>query len=294
MATANLPQKSAQSPTPERDPEGRMTFTAHLGELRTRMIRSLIAVAVGFVICYIFSNQIIAALSTPLEGLSHLSVSPPAEGASETSQGEAAPATQAPATHSPVLPGGMVSLTPFEAFFVKMRISGYFGLVLAAPIVVYQICAFVFPGLTLTERRVVRFMLIGGFSLAVVGVSVAYFLILPAVLEAVVHWTPPGVNIMLRLSDTLAVVVKALLAFGLAFQMPMVVLVLVYLGLLTPAALKQHRKFAIIGIFVVAAVFTPPDPVSMLLMAFPMLGLYEISILISYLVVRQKSKAAGA
>lgn len=287
MATANLPDKPVQPPKPERDPEGRMTFTAHLGELRTRMIRSLIAVAVGFVICYIFSNQIIAALSTPLQGLSHLTSAPPAA----TPNGSTPP-TDPAAVHGPVLPGGMVSLTPFEAFFVKMRISGYFGLVLAAPIVMYQICAFVFPGLTLTEKRVVRFMLIGGFTLAVVGVSVAYFLILPAVLEAVVHWTPPGVNIMLRLSDTLAVVVKALLAFGLAFQMPMIVLVLVYLGLLTPAALKQHRKFAIIGIFVVAAVFTPPDPISMLLMAFPMLGLYEISILVSYLVVRQKSKAA--
>lgn len=286
MATANLPDKPVQAPKPDRDPEGRMTFTAHLGELRTRMIRSLIAVGVGFVVCYIFSNQIIGALSEPLQGLSHLSSAPPAaDGASES---EATP------THGPVLPGGMVSLTPFEAFFVKMRISGYFGLAMAAPIVVYQICAFVFPGLTLTEKRVVRFMLIGGFSLALVGVGVAYFLILPAVLEAVVHWTPPGVNIMLRLSDTLAVVVKALLAFGLAFQMPMIVLVLVYLGLLTPASLKQHRKFAIIGIFVAAAVFTPPDPISMLLMAFPMLGLYEISILVSYLVVRQKSKSSSA
>jgi len=279
--TANLPDKPAPAADkPQADPEGRMTFTAHLGELRIRMIRSIIAITVGFIICYIFSNQIIRALSIPLEGLEHLSAP------TATADGT----TAAPPT---VMPGGMVSLTPFEAFFVKMRISGYFGLVLAMPIVVYQVCAFVFPGLTATEKRVVRVMLIGGFSLAVVGVSVAYFLILPAVLEAVVHWTPPGVQIMLRLSDTLAVVVKALLAFGLAFQMPMVVLVLVYLGLLTPAALRAYRKIAIVGIFVAAAVFTPPDPISMLLMAIPMLGLYEISILVSHLVVRQRAKAAA-
>lgn len=285
--TANLPDKPAPPAGPKRDPEGRMTFTAHLGELRIRMIRSIFAIAVGFVICYIFSNQIIWALSIPLEGLEHLTAVPAAN-----TPGTAAPATPPPAPA--VMPGGMISLTPFEAFFVKMRISGYFGLVLALPIVVYQICAFVFPGLTVTERRVVNFMLVGGFGLAVAGVSVAYFLILPAVLEAVVHWTPPGVTIMLRMSDTLAVVVKALLAFGLAFQMPMVVLVLVYLGLLTPAALKTYRKIAIVGIFVAAAVFTPPDPLSMLLMAIPMLALYEISILISYLVVRQKAKSADA
>lgn len=284
--TANLPDKPTPPAEPKRDPEGRMTFTAHLGELRIRMIRSIFAIAVGFVICYIFSNQIIWALSIPLEGLEHLTAVP-----APATPGAAAPAAPPAAS---VMPGGMISLTPFEAFFVKMRISGYFGLVLALPIVVYQICAFVFPGLTATEKRVVNFMLGGGFGLAVAGVSVAYFLILPAVLEAVVHWTPPGVTIMLRMSDTLAVVVKALLAFGLAFQMPMVVLVLVYLGLLTPAALKAYRKIAIVGIFVAAAVFTPPDPLSMLLMAIPMLALYEISILISYLVVRQRAKSADA
>lgn len=276
--TANLPDKPAPAgPKPERDPEGRMTFTAHLGELRVRMIRSIIAITVGVVICYIFSNEIIEALMDPITGLS----APPATDGS----------TSSPVTSS--MAGQAVSLSPFEPFLVKMRISGYFGTALALPIIVYQICAFVFPGLTQTEKRVIRFMLVGGFFLAIAGISVAYFLILPAALQAMAHMAPSLVTQMLQLSATVSTIMKVLLGFALAFQMPMVVLALVYIGILTPAMLKAYRRVAIVGIFVAAAVFTPPDPISMLLMAIPMLALYEFSILISYLVIRQKVKAAA-
>ncbi len=278
--TANLPDKPAAPQEPPKDPDGRMTFTAHLGELRTRMIRSIIAVAIGCVVCYTFSNAILDALMAPL-------ASPPP-----------APVQAADGTVTTAQPhvtqGETISLSPFEPFLVRMRISGYFGTILALPIIVYQICAFVFPGLTLTERRVIRFLLFGGFILAIAGICMAYFLILPAILKAMMHMIPSSVTQMLRLSESISTVLKVLLGFALAFQMPMIVLALVYIGILTPAILKAYRRVAIVLIFVAAAVFTPPDPVSMLLMGFPMIGLYEISILVSYLVVRQKAKAAVA
>lgn len=279
--TANLPDKPASPQEPPKDPEGRMTFTAHLGELRTRMIRSIIAITIGCVICYTFSNAILDALMAPL--------SPPPAAPAQVQGTDGTTTAPQPA----VTQGETISLSPFEPFLVRMRISGYFGTILALPIIVYQICAFIFPGLTLTERRVVRFLLIGGFILAIAGICMAYFLILPAVLKAMMHMIPASVTQMLRLSESISTVLKVLLGFALAFQMPMIVLALVYIGILTPAILKTYRRVAIVLIFVAAAVFTPPDPVSMLLMGIPMIALYEISILVSHLVVRQKAKAAA-
>jgi sec-independent protein translocase protein TatC len=265
---------------PAPDVEGRMTFTAHLGELRMRMIRSFIAAFVGLVVCYFFSNGIIEFLSQPLRGLP-----------------TAVPAGGTPDPGQAVHESGGVSwtvLSPMEPFIVKLKIAAYGGIFVALPYILYQICAFIFPGLTLTERRAVRFMLFGSSILAVCGSALAYWLIFPYVLPMIISLVPAFVHVQLRLNETLSIILKGIAGFGLAFQMPMVILVLVFLGILTPATLQAYRKIAIVIIFVVAAILTPPDPVSMMLMAIPLLGLYELSVWISYAIVRRRAKAAAA
>ncbi|HOZ45754.1 MAG TPA: twin-arginine translocase subunit TatC [Candidatus Hydrogenedentes bacterium] len=237
------------------DDEARMTFTEHLGELRTRIVRAGVALVIGFVVCYALSNQIFAYVRWPLRALED----------------------------------AWVALSPIEPVLVKLKIAGYGGALLMSPYILYQACAFVFPGLTRKERSVVRVLLFGGAALSVLGVAVAYWGILPLVLPYLIEkLTPDGVVNQLRLNETLSFIVKVLAGFAIAFQFPMAVLVLVYMDLLTPDTLKRYRRVAIVGLAVASAVLTPPDPGSMIIMLIPLLLLYEGSIWASYLVVRKK------
>lgn len=254
----------------------RMTFTDHLAELRSRLVFTLIAICVAFIVCYIFSNELIAILSQPLTPLQSLTAG-----------------TLDPDSETVELGIQWTVLNPLEPVLVKLKLSAYAGILVAFPIILYQICAFVFPGLTERERRAVRIMIVGCTVLAGAGVAAAYWVIFPQVLPYLVQLAPEYIQIQLRLNETLSLVMKGLGAFGIAFQFPMIVLVLVYMELLTPATLKQYRRVAIVIMFVGAAMLTPPDPFSMLMMAGPLVLLYEASIWVSYLVIRRK-KAANA
>ncbi|MCF6287157.1 MAG: twin-arginine translocase subunit TatC [Candidatus Hydrogenedentes bacterium] len=239
--------------------ESRMSFTEHLGELRIRLIRSGIAVVAGAVLCYIFSNQIFEVLARPLQVL------------------------QAEGTETP-----WVVLGPLEYFFFKIKVAGYGGMCLAFPVIIYQLCSFIFPGLHPREKRAAQFLLIGCFLLAFAGTMLAYFGVLPFIMVYVADFLPDFVDQQLRVGETISVIVKALIAFGIAFQFPMVVLILVYLGVITPETLKQYRKITIVGLAVGSAMLTPPDPITMTLMLIPLYGLFEASIWASYLVVRRR------
>lgn len=266
--------------------ERRMSFTEHLGELRVRLIRACVALGIAVIGCYIFSNQIFEVLAWPLSPLSRHGVIQIEEQAVE---GEAAPAAQTAAA------GRMEGvewtvLNPLEFILVKIRIAGYGGLVIALPFILWQICAFVFPGLYPNERRVVQILIFGCSSLAVVGVGIAYFGVFPLVLPYLLEWIPSWVQVQLRLNETLSIIIKGLVGFAIAFQFPMAVLILVYMGILTPQTLKQYRKLAIVAMAVIAAILTPPDPFSMLVMLVPLVLLYESSIWMSYVVIRRKTK----
>ena len=184
-------------------------------------------------------------------------------------------------------------LNPLEFIVVKFKIAGYGGLLIALPFILWQICAFIFPGLYSNERRVVQILMAGCSGLAVVGVGVAYFGVFPLVLPYLLEWIPDWVQVQLRLNETLSIITFLLFGFALAFQFPMAVLILVYIGLLTPQTLKQYRKIAIVGMSVIAAILTPPDPFSMLIMLTPMVILYELSIWLSYIVIRRKQRVAA-
>ncbi len=272
------------------DDEKRMSFTEHLGELRTRIIRACVALGVAVIACYALSNQIFEMLAWPLRPLSQSGI------VDFTPEGNdaAAPATAAAPAVPPRAAGiEWTVLNPLEYILVKIRIAGYGGFVVALPFLLWQLCAFVFPGLHANERRIVQILIVGCSVLAVVGVAVAYFGVFPLVLPYLLEWIPEWVNVQLRLNETLSIIIKGLVGFAIAFQFPMAVLILVYMGLLTPQALKQYRRMAIVGMSVVAAVLTPPDPFSMLVMLLPLVILYEASIWASYLVVRRRAQTAA-
>lgn len=277
-----MAQETKEQQTAEDNVEARMTFTEHLGELRTRLVRSAIAVAAGIILCYAFSDSLVRLLARPLATLQEEGMFE--EGTEEPDTGEASAGNSGP----------WVSLNPLEPVLVKLKVSAYGGLLVSLPYLLFHICSFIFPGLTATERRVARLLMFGGSALALCGAAVAYFGVFPLVLPYLLEWAPGFVTIQLRYNETLSLILKGLLGFAVAFQFPMAVLVLVYMGLLTPETLKQYRKVAIVGIFVVGALLTPPDPFSMCMMAAPLVVLYEMSIWASYLVLRRKKAAAEA
>jgi sec-independent protein translocase protein TatC len=246
-----------------------MTFTEHLGELRDRLIRSMMALAVAVVVCFIFSPRILETIVRPLAPLSDRGIikAAPAPGttaAEAVAEGEA-PAEPAVPTAVPVEPAVPVPaasgnseprpfnwtvLNPFEPIKVQLKIASYGGLVFAFPFILWQLCAFIFPGLKASERKLVKILLFGCAGLGVLGVSVAYFGVFPLVLPYLLDYTPMWVTVQLRLDETLTIIVKGLAGFALAFQFPMVVLTLVHMNLLHPQTLRQHRKVVIVGLSV--------------------------------------------
>ncbi|MBI2436028.1 MAG: twin-arginine translocase subunit TatC [Candidatus Hydrogenedentes bacterium] len=183
-------------------------------------------------------------------------------------------------------------LSPIEPILVQLKLAVYVGGLLALPIIIWQLCAFVFPGLHRGERRLVQVLLVGCSLLGIIGMLICYFLVLPLVLPYLIQWVPEGVMTQFRMSETISILLLALVGFAIAFQFPMAVLILVYLDLLTPATLKQYRKLAIVGIAFASAILTPPDPISMCIMMLPLLLLYEVSIWLSYIVIRRRKAAA--
>ncbi|HPO14389.1 MAG TPA: twin-arginine translocase subunit TatC [Candidatus Hydrogenedentes bacterium] len=278
--------------------EKRMTFTEHLAELRTRIIRSGICLFICMIICYALSNYILQILARPLmplaeKGIIQTSSEPnsPVENNSQTPN----PNTEAQTEPSKktVKPVWTV-LNPLEIVFVQLKTAAYIGFVLAFPFIAWQVCAFIFPGLRESERRVVKVLIFGCSGLAIVGVAVAYFGVLPLVLPYMMLWVPEGWQIQLRANETISMILLFLAGFAVAFQFPMAVMILVFMGFLSPAVLKKQRKFAFVIIAVIAAVLTPPDPGSMMIMMLPLVAMYEISIWLSYLVIRRKKQAAAA
>ena len=276
MATSTIPKEEQQKQAEtSNEREGRMTFTAHLGELRSRMIRSMVAVLVGFLACYVFSEKLLEAISLPLR---QLQAEKPAK---ESDDGEILAES---------VEGVWVTLNPLEGILVRLRIAAFGGLFFAFPYVLYQGCSFIFPGLTVRERGAVKMLLFGCTFLALGGSAVAYWGVFPLVLPYLVAFAPEFVEVQLRLNETISLILKGIMGFAIAFQFPVVVVVLVYMGVLTPETLKAYRKHAIIGLFCIGMLLTPPEPVSMVMMALPLVLLYEVSIWLSYIVVRRKKK----
>ena len=192
------------------------------------------------------------------------------------------PATPDPAIREadPAIPRGrrLQSLRPMTYFFINLQIAIIGGLVLALPVVFHQLWRFVAPGLLARERRLL--LPVAGLSAFCFGCGgmIAYWIVLPLGLRFFLGLEPPDMTSQWAVDEYIGFVLRLLLGFGLVFELPVVTLLLARMGVVTPELMRRFRRYGIIVIFLLAAIFTPPDPLSQLLMALPLLGLYEISI----------------
>jgi sec-independent protein translocase protein TatC len=244
----------------EREPLLEGTLISHLLELRTRLMRAFLAVAIVFIPMAFYSNRLFEWLSQPLRR-----VLPPNSALISTS-------ITAPFT------------TPLKLAFVA-------ALLVAMPIVLYQLWAFVAPGLYRHERRYAVPLLLSSIVLFYAGTAFAYFAVLPVIFKFFVSTTPNGVQMMADITMYMDFVLKLLCSFGVAFEVPVAVVLLVIMRIVRLEKLTQIRGYVLIGVFVIAAVITPPDALSQTSLAVPMYLLYEGGILMARLMMRGSSDA---
>ena len=221
---------------------------AHLVELRSRLLRAIGGLLLLLFALLPFANKLYAWLAKPL--LDKLPTG-----------------------------GHLVATQVASPFFTPMKLAFCVALMGSMPWLLYQLWAFVAPGLYKREKRLALPLLASALALFYAGCAFAYFIVLPAVLTFLNKVTPPGVAMMTDISAYLDFVLAIFLAFGISFELPVALVILVLLGWVTPAQLREWRGYAIVGIFFVAAILTPPDVVSQLLLALPMIALYELGIL---------------
>jgi sec-independent protein translocase protein TatC len=240
----------------------RMSLTAHLEELRTRLIRSLVAVAVGFGVAYWFAEPLVAWLLVPLTALRP--------------------------EDSLVIGTGVT-----DAFFTKLKVSFVAGVFAASPAVFYQAWHFVAPGLYQKERRVALPFSVAASFFFIAGAAFCYYAVFPVAFRFFLdEFTSVGIAPQIRVTEYLTFASRMLLAFGVTFELPVVTFFLARLGLVTYRTMLGWTRYAIVTIFVVAAVLTPgPDIASQLLMAGPLLLLYGLSIGVAWMVGRPSAPA---
>jgi sec-independent protein translocase protein TatC len=241
------------------DPEGEQSFISHLIELRARLLKAVGAVLAVFVCLVPFANKLYALLALPL--IAHLP------------QG-----------------GTMIATEVISPFLTPIKLAFFVALVLAMPVVLYQLWAFVAPGLYKHEKKLAVPVLFSAVILFYVGCAFAYFFVLPAVARFMSGIAPSGVAVMPDIGRYLDFALMLFLAFGLCFEVPVVLVILVAVGVVTPVQLAGGRRYAIVGAFIVAAIFTPPDVVSQTMLAVPMCLLYELGIIGSRMLVRHPAE----
>lgn len=233
------------------------TFISHLMELRDRLLRCLIAIAVVFICLFPWAKDLYTLLAKPL-----LAVLPKG--------------------------GQMIAIDVVGVFLVPVKVAAMVAIVITMPYLLYQIWAFVAPGLYAHEKRLVAPLVVTSSLLFFAGMSFAYFLVFPVVFKFMASIAPEGVAWMTDIDKYLSFVLTMFIAFGITFEVPVAVVLLVKMGVVSVAKLKEIRPYVIVGAFVVGAVFTPPDVVSQLMLAFPMWLLYEIGIFVAGIMSKAK------
>lgn len=229
------------------------SFLSHLVELRNRLIKALLAVGIVFICLFPWAKELYAQLAQPL-----LNTLP----------------------HG----GQMIATDVIGVFMVPMKVALMVAFLIALPYVLYQIWAFVAPGLYSHEKRFALPILIASVLLFFSGMAFAYFFVFPTVFGFMARVAPEGVAWMTDIEKYLSFVMSTFLAFGATFEVPVVVIILVRMGLVELKTLKECRSYVIVGAFVVAAVLTPPDVVSQLMLAIPLCLLFELGLLLAGLV----------
>jgi len=272
----------------------------HLIELRGRLIVCAAALAVGFVICFFFATDIYIFLLAPFERAQGLLAVQKAAGAHRGPFDLLlAMIGLKSLAHVHVQPIQMVFTEPLEFFFTKLKLAGFGAIVLTFPVLAWQLYRFVAPGLYRRERNAFLPFLLASPVLFLMGAALVYFVMLPFVMWFSLNQQITGsgsisVQLLPKVSDYLSLVTTLLLGFGLCFQLPVVLALMGMAGLVSSKLLRSGRRYAILGVFVVAAVLTPPDPISMMSLAIPGVLLYEVSILCVWLVERRRLRDEAA
>ncbi len=258
----------------------RAPLLEHLVELRARLIVCMLAFAVGFVICFFFATQIYVGLLRPYQMAKGMLAIQQAGGHHGPFDLILAVVGVHPMPNTP--PVDLIFTAPLEFFFVKMKVAGFGAIVLTFPILATQLYRFVAPGLYKRERKAFLPFLLAAPILFLMGTALVYFVMLPFVMwfSLSQQIVSGGIRVQLlsKVSDYLDLVTKLLIAFGLCFQLPVVLSLAGLAGLVNAKQLAGFRRYAVVAIVFVAAIVTPPDPLSQILLAVPIYGLYEISI----------------
>jgi sec-independent protein translocase protein TatC len=237
------------SPNDSQNEGGQETFISHLVELRDRIVRASVAVIVVFVSLVYWAPTIFRLLARPL--MQNLPAG-----------------------------GKMIVTDVTGSFFVPMKVTMLVAFVIALPFVLYQIWAFIAPGLYQHEKRLVVPLVGSSYTLFLCGMAFAYFVVFPTIFRVMAHYNAPlGAQMTTDIDNYLSFVLTMFLAFGVTFEVPIIVVLLVRMGVVTIKKLKQIRPYVAVGAFIVAAVVTPPDVFSQLILAVPLIVLYEAGII---------------
>jgi sec-independent protein translocase protein TatC len=239
------------------------TFLSHLIELRNRLLWSLIAVGIVFICLVPWAKDIYHVISQPM-------------------------LAQLPKG------GRMIATEITSPFFIPFKVTFLTAVLITLPFLLYQAWAFVAPGLYAHEKRLVAPLIFSSTLLFAAGMAFAYFFVFPTVFRVMLAFTPEGVEWMPDIGTYLSFVMNMFIAFGVTFQVPVVVIILVRMGVVTVAKLKEIRPYVIVGAFVVAAVVTPPDVTSQVLLAFPICLLYEIGIVVASITGKRREEAESS
>ncbi len=277
--------------------EQRMPIAQHLVELRARLIICIIATLLAMIVAYVlYPDVFYPIVRAPLDSLRGEEAGNPFTLNTSLHAKLAEycrPSVEADATGGPGERGTLYYQSLMVPVIVRLKVSLVIGIILVLPIIAYEIWAFVSAGLHQHEKRYVLVYGPASLVLFVIGAALAYFIVLPVgIAVLLVQGESIGLRPILTLNEYAPLVMWLLLGFGIVFQMPLVVLFLTKLGLVGPDKLRRARPYAILVMFILGAVLTPPDPFTQLAMAVPMLALYEFSILLSRF-ARRKQQARG-
>ncbi len=260
----------------------RAPLLSHLVELRARLIVCVATLAVAFVVCFIFAQPIFVFLLRPYQ-IAHALVAAQKLGGHHGPFDLVLAITGLQPIKSGDASASLIFNAPLEFFFTKMKLAGFGAVVICFPVLAFQLYRFVAPGLYKKERAAFLPFLLAAPVLFIMGAGLVYYIMLPFLLWFSLNQQiiGPGIQValLLKVSDYLELVTKLLLAFGLCFQLPVVLSLVALAGMVSSKQLGSFRRYAIVAIVVVAALITPPDPISQLLLALPIYLLYEASIL---------------
>ena len=238
------------------------SFIAHLVELRTRLLHSTVALLLVFICLFPWASDLYTLLAQPL--------------LAKLPKG-----------------GQMIATDVMTPFFVPLKVAMMAAFLIVLPYILYQVWRFVAPGLYANEKRLVVPLIVASTVLFFCGMAFAYFAVFPVVFGFITSSAPHGVAVMTDIDKYLSFVLSMFMAFGITFQVPVAVVLLVRMGFVTVEKLREARPYAVVGAFVVGAIFTPPDVVSQFMLAMPLWLLYEAGIVVAVWVGDGKTRETG-